>query len=151
TGGPRPPRGDTGSMSNWSARLLTGRGRMDWIWGIVDAVNRRTERNSVFSMDPVYRVLYSIRNTASRILNAVQSPVQTDPDLDSVSGLQYCRRQMWNSSPKPKKVIYVVVTDGYQPDVCAHTIPSIQRYAKKIGADLQIISQRKYPGLPASY
>lgn len=42
-----------------------------------------------------------------------------------------------------KKTIYVVNIDDYMPDVFSITRPTIEKYASKINADLQIISERK--------
>ena len=50
-----------------------------------------------------------------------------------------------------KKVIYVVVTPGYQPEMCAQTLPRIEKYAQKIGAQMQIISERQWPNMPPTY
>jgi hypothetical protein len=51
-----------------------------------------------------------------------------------------------------KKVIYVVlINDTYLPELRKITIPNIQQYAKKIGADFQLITERKYPDWPITY
>lgn len=47
--------------------------------------------------------------------------------------------------------IYTVVVDNYLPELTTITIPSIERYAKKIGASFTLINERKYPDLPPTY
>lgn len=47
-----------------------------------------------------------------------------------------------------KKCIHVVVTPGYQPEMCALTLPNIKLYADKLHADFNIISERKFPDWP---
>lgn len=54
-------------------------------------------------------------------------------------------------SEKAKKCIYVVATPGYARDMCAITLPTIERYAERIGADFKIISKRKFPSFPINY
>ena len=56
---------------------------------------------------------------------------------------------MWHK--KPKKTIFTLNVDNYAPEITELTYPLIKRYAKKIGADLFTISERKYPGLPPVY
>ncbi len=50
-----------------------------------------------------------------------------------------------------KKTIFVVNVDNYAPNITALTYPFIKMYAKKIGADFQIISERKFPDMPPVY
>jgi hypothetical protein len=51
-----------------------------------------------------------------------------------------------------KKVIYVVlINDHYLPELRKITIPNIQQYAHRIGADFQLITERKYPDWPITY
>jgi len=49
------------------------------------------------------------------------------------------------------KSIWVVIVDNYQPEVCKQTLPTIEKYADKIGAKLNIISKRKWPEATAPY
>lgn len=42
-----------------------------------------------------------------------------------------------------RKTVYVVNIDNYTPDVFALTFPTVQKYAKRIGADVHVISERK--------
>lgn len=50
-----------------------------------------------------------------------------------------------------KKSIYTVQVDNYLPELCALTIPAMERYAKKIKADFHVITERKFPNLPPTY
>jgi hypothetical protein len=51
-----------------------------------------------------------------------------------------------------KKCLHVVVIgDDYLVDLRKLTMPTIERYAEKIGADLNIITTRKYPEWPITY
>ena len=50
-----------------------------------------------------------------------------------------------------KKTIYTLRIDGYSPDICALTSPLLKRYAEKIGADLHVISERKWPDYAPVY
>lgn len=50
------------------------------------------------------------------------------------------------------KTVYTLnVRMEYSPDICHLTYPLIKAYASKIGADFQIISDRKFPGWPITY
>jgi hypothetical protein len=42
-----------------------------------------------------------------------------------------------------KKCIHVVATEGYEPEMCAITLPNLKAYADKIGADFNVITKRK--------
>jgi hypothetical protein len=50
-----------------------------------------------------------------------------------------------------KKTIYTLNIDDYAPEICALTYPLIQAYARKIGADFQVIRERKFPDWPVVY
>jgi hypothetical protein len=41
--------------------------------------------------------------------------------------------------------------DNYAPDITALTFPLLKRYAEKIGAEFQVITERKYPDMPPVY
>jgi hypothetical protein len=45
----------------------------------------------------------------------------------------------------------VLATKDYAPELCAITIPTIQAYAEKIGADFNLIHERKFPDFPINY
>lgn len=44
-----------------------------------------------------------------------------------------------------KKAIWTLNINSYQPEVVALTFPLFKRYAKKIGADFNVITERKFP------
>ena len=50
-----------------------------------------------------------------------------------------------------KKTLYTLQVNDYAPKMAELTLPFMQRYAKKIGADFYIIKDRKYPDLPPAY
>lgn len=50
-----------------------------------------------------------------------------------------------------KKAIWVVNVDDYFPELCELTRPTIKNYARKIGADYNEITERKYPEYPPTY
>lgn len=51
-----------------------------------------------------------------------------------------------------KKVLWTLNIDGnYAPGITALTYPLLKAYAKKIGADFQIITERKNPDFPVVY
>ena len=50
-----------------------------------------------------------------------------------------------------KKTIFTLNVDGYAPEITALTYPLIEAYAEKIGADLHVISERKFPEWPVTY
>ena len=50
-----------------------------------------------------------------------------------------------------KKTLFTLSVDNYAPEISALTFPLLQRYASKIGADFQVISERKFPGFPPQY
>lgn len=52
---------------------------------------------------------------------------------------------------KVTKCVHVLATEGYAPDLCAITLPTIRAYAERIGADFNLISTRKFPSFPVNY
>ena len=50
-----------------------------------------------------------------------------------------------------KKTIFVLLVGNYLPRLCSLTIPSIERYAKRIGAQFRLISERRWPDWPVNY
>jgi hypothetical protein len=50
-----------------------------------------------------------------------------------------------------KKGLFVVCVDNYQPEISAVTLPMLKAYAKKIGAEFTVITERKYPEFPPTY
>lgn len=50
-----------------------------------------------------------------------------------------------------KKVIYSLVINDYEPAIRALTFPLLQAWAKKIGAEVQLITERKFPDWPVTY
>ena len=50
-----------------------------------------------------------------------------------------------------KKAIWVVNIDNYLPELCKITLPTIKNYAKKIGADFNLITERKFSDFPPTY
>ena len=55
--------------------------------------------------------------------------------------------------PTKNKCVHTVAIDGWRPDICAITIPNLQRYAKRIGADFHVIEKAKFAkdGYPPNY
>jgi hypothetical protein len=49
------------------------------------------------------------------------------------------------------KCLYTVCVDNYLPELMRYTLPNLEGFAKKIGADFKIIDSRKYPEFPATY
>lgn len=56
---------------------------------------------------------------------------------------------MWQKSIK--KTIYTLNVNRYAPEICKRTYPLIQQYAKKIGADFYVITERKFPDYAPVY
>lgn len=50
-----------------------------------------------------------------------------------------------------KKMIFTLNVDGYAPEITEITYPLLKRYARKIGASFNVISERKFPGWPPVY
>jgi hypothetical protein len=47
-----------------------------------------------------------------------------------------------------KKVVYTLQVDGYSPEITEITLPLLEAYAKKIGAEFVVINKRKFPLWP---
>ncbi|MDP1712431.1 MAG: hypothetical protein Q8K86_08240 [Candidatus Nanopelagicaceae bacterium] len=47
--------------------------------------------------------------------------------------------------------IYVLLVNDYLPRLCKITLPTIERYAARIGAELVVITERKFPEWPITY
>ena len=58
---------------------------------------------------------------------------------------------MSDSTPRHTKCIHVLATLDYAPDLCAVTLPRIEAYAKRIGADFNRITERRFPEFPINY
>ena len=56
---------------------------------------------------------------------------------------------MWEK--KIKKTLFTLALDGWRPEICEMTFPLLKHYAKKIGADFHVITQRKYHDWPPTY
>lgn len=56
---------------------------------------------------------------------------------------------MWQKAIK--KTVFTLNVDGYAPEITRLTYPFLRHYARKIGAEFHIISERKYPEYPAVY
>jgi hypothetical protein len=52
---------------------------------------------------------------------------------------------------RASKCVHVLATTGYAPELCAITIPTIKAYAERIGADFNLITERKFPDFPVNY
>lgn len=50
-----------------------------------------------------------------------------------------------------RKALWTLNIDDYAPEITALTYPFLERYAKKIGADFNVISKRQFPHMPAVY
>jgi len=49
------------------------------------------------------------------------------------------------------KTIYTLNIDNYEPEITALTYPYVEKWAKKIGAEFKIITERKFPEWPVTY
>lgn len=60
---------------------------------------------------------------------------------------------MYSDQPqkKLKKTIFTLNFDNYAPEITALTYPFIEGYAKKIGAEFKIITERAFPEYPMMY
>jgi hypothetical protein len=56
---------------------------------------------------------------------------------------------MWQKAIK--KTIYTLNINNYAPEILDITFPLLKRYAKKIGADIHTIKERKFPQWPLTY
>jgi len=52
---------------------------------------------------------------------------------------------------KPTKCIHVVAFDDYKPKMCEYTLPNLRSYAKKIGADFNLIRKIRFNGYPPNF
>lgn len=52
---------------------------------------------------------------------------------------------------KIKKTIYLLNINNYAPEITSITYPWIERYANKIGADIEMITERKWPEFAPVY
>ena len=50
-----------------------------------------------------------------------------------------------------KRTVHVVVIDNYFPELCELTLPTIEYWAKKIGARVNLITERMWPDWPILY
>lgn len=50
-----------------------------------------------------------------------------------------------------RTVIHVLRVGDYEPEVCRFTLPSIERYAVKIGATVNVLTERRFPEWPLHY
>jgi len=50
-----------------------------------------------------------------------------------------------------RKALWTVCVDHYAPSVTQYSIPILRAYAQKIGAEFNIITERKFPDWPATY
>jgi len=50
-----------------------------------------------------------------------------------------------------KKIVHVVWVNNYFPEMCQLTLPLLENYSKKIGAELNLITERKFPEFPPTY
>jgi hypothetical protein len=46
------------------------------------------------------------------------------------------------------RIVHVLLTEGFFPELCELTLPTIERWTQKIGAQLNIISRRRWPEWP---
>jgi hypothetical protein len=50
-----------------------------------------------------------------------------------------------------KKVVWTLNINNYEPEITRLTYPLLERYAKKIGAEFKIITERKFPEYSVTY
>ena len=50
-----------------------------------------------------------------------------------------------------KKTIFLLNIDNYAPEITKITLPFIKHYAKRLGAEIQMITERKFPEWPLTY
>lgn len=58
---------------------------------------------------------------------------------------------MSHENPRNKKCVHVLASLDYAPQLCEITMPRIEAYAHKIGADFNRITERKFPDYPINY
>ena len=49
------------------------------------------------------------------------------------------------------KIIHILNIDNFFPEMCELTMPLIQEYAANIGAEINVITERKFPDWPVTY
>ena len=49
------------------------------------------------------------------------------------------------------KALWIVTVDNYQPDLCQLTLPNLEAYAKRIGAEFHVIKDRAWPLVSPTY
>ena len=49
------------------------------------------------------------------------------------------------------KTLYLLDIGGYAPEITAITRPWVERYAAKIGAEVYVINERKFPAWDIDY
>lgn len=49
---------------------------------------------------------------------------------------------------RQKRKVHVLLMDNYFPELCELTIPTIETWARKIGAELNLITKRRWPDWP---
>jgi hypothetical protein len=49
------------------------------------------------------------------------------------------------------KTLYLLNVNDYAPEITAITYPLIRRWARKVGADIEVISERRFPDWPITY
>jgi hypothetical protein len=50
-----------------------------------------------------------------------------------------------------RKTLYTVCVNNYAPEITGYTFPLFKHYARKIGAEFHVITERKFPGYPPPY
>src|SRR3972149_10683010 len=65
------------------------------------------------------------------------------------AGLMIFGSSPWESNLR--KMTFLLNIDNYAPKITSLTYPLIHRYANKIGAEVFIISERKFPVWPLDY
>lgn len=50
-----------------------------------------------------------------------------------------------------RKTLWTLNVGNYAPELCELTYPLLLAYARKIGADFQIINERRFPEMPVTY
>lgn len=45
----------------------------------------------------------------------------------------------------------MIALPGYQPEMCKITLPNLEQYARRIGADFNVITKQKFPDYPPNY
>lgn len=50
-----------------------------------------------------------------------------------------------------KTAVWVVAVNNYMPELCAITFPNLKAFASRIGADFNVIEERKFNSFPPTY